>query len=40
MLEFSEFDSIIVIINQLSKERYYSPYYFTITALNLSRLFL
>jgi hypothetical protein len=39
MLKFSEFNSIIIIINQLFKERYYFPYCFIITAFNLNRLF-
>jgi hypothetical protein len=40
MLKFFKFDFIIVIINQLSKKRYYTLCCFTIIALNLSRLFL
>ena len=40
MLEFSEFDSIMVVVDRLSKERHYSPCHSTMTALDLSRLFL
>jgi transposase InsO family protein len=40
MLEFSEFDSIMVVVDRLSKERHYTPCRSTMTALDLSRLFL
>ena len=40
MLKFLEFDTIMVTIDRLTKERYYSPCNSTINATDLGKIFL
>jgi hypothetical protein len=40
MLKFLEFNTIIVTINRLTKERHYLPYNSTINTTDLSKIFL
>ena len=40
MLQFSEFDTIMVTVDRLTKERHFSPCNSTMTAIDLGRIFL